>query len=256
MGRPELPKDIIGYGPGSRKGAPNRTDAAQLGIAPGARCIAYLSAADREIEFWHEHRRDLTTGEKRAIAHDECGVLRRPLEPAFEPKDVREAASKLWVIVSKQDWVRTGSKRGTWRVYFGLRDFRVHLPRRVPPVEATSRTHLDEYGYPPRPTPAEIAEARAEGASTSSKELAVRGHDVAENLEEDDYKVIDMDARRRWAEHKRDQDAEELARKDARRFAAHLRQVVIGMARQGVDPTPLIADLERQVVEAEREEAA
>jgi hypothetical protein len=55
------------------------------------------------------------------------------------------------------------------------------------------------------------------------------------------------DAHRRWAEEQAAQRAEELARKDVRRVAAELRQVVIAVVRSGADAMPLLASLERQI---------
>ncbi|MGH3029260.1 MAG: hypothetical protein ACRDNE_00560 [Gaiellaceae bacterium] len=165
------------------------------------------------------------------------------------PGDVISVAFGLELVVERI----TRTRKGEHRVIYGVRDFQVRLPRRVPPTNAHSRRHLDANGMPAPLNAEEIARARREGATTSTKRLAVRGHDLAESVGEDDQNVITMRSRETWAEREHRERGEQHAREDARRVGVHLRDVVVRAARLGVDPTPLIARLEREIAAQERE---
>lgn len=71
-----------------------------------------------------------------------------------------------------------------------------------------------------------------------------------EAIDERAQEEITIASRARFAEHQKRDRAEEMARRDARRVGAKIRQAAIQIARNGGDPTAFLADLERKLAEA------
>ncbi len=70
-----------------------------------------------------------------------------------------------------------------------------------------------------------------------------------------DNDPIVVNARKRFAENRMSEHAEERAQDQSRQLAKQVRDVAVGMVRAGVDPGPFFADLSRQV-NAQRNDAA
>ena len=148
-----------------------------------------------------------------------------PLEPGTEIV----IASNLSIRIER---IRR-TKKGEHIAFYTIRDFRVQLMRRVPPMH--SPPDLDELGYPIPHDKEAIARARVEGAITSSPALAVPG-DAGEVVPGEYQNVVRMSSRSKWAEHQATERAEQQMRDAARRVTAQIRDNLVTMARQGVDP--------------------
>jgi hypothetical protein len=75
----------------------------------------------------------------------------------------------------------------------------------------------------------------------------------------DDWQnMVVMQGRSNWAERQREERMEETARRDAKRLATNVKLAAVDLAREGIDPTPFLAAIERrfeELVEQQREAA-
>jgi hypothetical protein len=203
---------------------------------PGWTALRVIVEREREIERWQRYARRLTPEERRRIASGDDSPIIRPLEPEWKEGDWLKAASNLRIRVAGVRW-----RRSQYRTSFDVQDFRARLPRRVP--QMFEPPDLDEHGNPIDPDDAAIEQARLEGNYTAAAALAVPS--VGEAVPIDYERVINMDARDRWAEHKRLERAEQQAREDAKRLAATVRDTLLMLARHGVDSSEYLAAIQR-----------
>jgi hypothetical protein len=152
------------------------------------------------------------------------GLPKAPPEPLF------------WIVITRV--VR--HKNGTWRISFDIHDRREprRLIRRKPPAMPFG----DESEIDP-----ELA--RVESAYTGNPKAAV---DHLEAVDDDTLGKFTKEARVRLAENRKQMHAEEQAEDQARQLAKQLRDVTVGMVRDGADPTPFLAGVQR-MVSGERE---
>lgn len=159
----------------------------------------------------------------------------------LEPGDHLPVCAGMELVIER---VKPTEKGDYWWAQYKIRDFRVRLPRRNPPVDAKSKAHLDSKGYPRAFTAPEIEVARIAGGVTSAKSLAVPGHDLAESVEDEDHTLLRLAARARQATRK-EEEREERARDRSQQAAKMIADTAIMIARKGGDPVEFLASIQR-----------
>jgi hypothetical protein len=137
------------------------------------------------------------------------------------------------------------TRKGEWSLQYTLWDQRRDRTRYLVPAGFHS-VPITEDGKPAPMTPEEelgytTNPARALEPGVPSVSLA-------------DQNVLNMQARNRFAEHRERERAEEMARRDLRVLTSTVKQTAITMARNGSDPSVLLADLQRVLQVHQRSE--
>lgn len=206
----------------------------------GRQAIRAIEAGEKEIEFWLRYARRLTREERQRIARGDYASIVRPLEPEWQVGDWLRAASNLRIQVAGMRW-----RRDQYRTSFHIQDFRARMPRRVPPM--FEAPELDAQGYPIEHDKEAIAAATEDGNYTPAVELAVS--DIGDAVPPEYDNVIEMGKRERAAELQRREHAEATRKRELRALTSAMKETAVMLSRQGLDTTPLMADLQRVLAE-------
>lgn len=179
----------------------------------------------------------LSSPERRQAVYDEFDRLKLTGEVSVTP------SRPLFVITI------TGKRRkrkGGWEITFDVwdgrdRDFFV---RRTLP--ASGPNHLDR-----KLTKNEIELARFESSYTTNPRQALER--VSAPLGDKERRIA-MQVRVREAERAKAGRREELTKRDLRSVTSQIREVALGLARSGVDPEPMLVDIQR-IVNHNRDQA-
>lgn len=218
----------------------------------GRQCVRELDRLEADAEFWVKFAERLHPDEVRAVVAGDIGIIKRPLKPEWAVGEWMELASNFWIKPHEPKFTHRG-----WRITYDIRDFRVRLVRRVPAM--FEPPDLDALGYPIEHDVEAIKAATQDGNYTSAAALAVpekRGDGSAESVPADYDNVVQMQAKERWTDFKRQERAEEQARKDAKRLAATIRDSMLMLARNGGDLDGYVAEVARAAKSAEERKAA
>lgn len=210
---------------------------------PARLVLCEAARLERLAGWWEGYADRLTPSERTAVARDGATRIGRPVKPDFEPGGWLEVASGLWARPHppRSSRRQVAGVSPSWTVHLDLCDWRPRLVRRTPPAMPLG----------PDRGRADVARAHEESNYTPAVTLAVA--DAGEAISEEQEVRQVMEARQRQAEHQRADRAVESAREDATRAGRRLRDVCTRMARLGLDPTPMLAEVERQLGEAERQ---
>lgn len=185
----------------------------------------------------------LTKQERSSLKNGEAPrIVRDTEDPPAVPGEVIPVVSQLEIIVSR--CVKT--KAGDWRVDYTMRDLRPRMLRRVPPIYVV---RSNEEGEVKPPSSDDIKDARLTGSYTTSPHEAVS--DAGEGVDDEYLGRFAMNAKEARVTRRREEHAEEEVRKDVRQVTARLRDLSVQMVRAGVDPTRMLARVQREMQEGE-----
>lgn len=161
----------------------------------GRDVVRELDRLEDDARFWARWTDRLHPDEARAIANGDIGVIKRPIEPEWPVGEWLKVASNLWIKPAK---ARYYPRPRSWRITFDMRDFRVHLVKRVP--QMFEPPELDDFGVPIEHDPEAVERARLDGSYTAAAELAVPEDD--ESIDDFTARRLSEESRRRWQDEK------------------------------------------------------
>ena len=216
----------------------------QAGLDDVYYCPEHASRV-RQTRRQRRQRFRLTQDERSAIfAGEHPRIERAPGDPQAEVGEVVILSPQVTITITRKG--RNKKTMVQYRYTINKPD-RKRLLRQTPPAHRSEHDEEDRR----RPlTPALEALAAEESAYTSSNLSAVPNE--PENT--DDPRALAASARLRGAQRVTSEQAEELAKKQARSVNEAVRDVLIQRARLGLPPeSPAIAALQRAVAEAQAE---
>lgn len=195
---------------------------------------------------------DLTTKHRRGILDRDYPHIPLNVEDA-QNVDIGQ------VIVIKPDfvWVTVlgagKDKRKGYYLRYSVRDDRPRLLRSSPHnIDfGDMRRGLDEYGTPRAVSEQDADEAAESSGYTDSAHQALE--DAGEAVPVEYQNLLTVQAKSERAEREQADRAEDIARRQARAVTESVRQILIMGARHGVDVSPRIAAIQREVDLANRD---
>lgn len=155
----------------------------------------------------------------------------------YKPGDTYRASARVSIEILS---VRR-PKVGGWSLEYVVYDQRPDQDRYLAPLSGPSEKQR---------------ETKNQQGWTKNDELGYTGNPRAggDRAVPAEYQnVLDMEAHKRFAEHRQRERGDEENRRNFRALTAALKETAVTMQRAGVDPTPLLADMQR-VLEAHKRE--
>jgi hypothetical protein len=203
---------------------------------PGRRCLEHLDRGEREVAYWQRHARKLTAEERRRISHGDYSSIVRPLPPEWVVGAWLAVAADLEIRPEEPLW-----RRGSYRIPFGVRDFRVRLLRRAPRM---AEAQLDSEGRPLEPGPTAVAAARLDGSYTRSYRDAVP--DAGDAVDDETLERFAREAGKLGELRELIEHPQRVFARDELRKRNKLRKLQREARAKGIDITP---ELDRAIRE-------